>query len=483
MLNRKNEIKKLIEYLDTTMAGQEKEKLSISDTDIKKLSERSDVLLNYRTYIGGISKEFMDVLAGISSFDIGLAHISSDLTEYAKNLADCAESNLATIEETTASMHQVNENIDETAKVLKNLADQSELLTDKNNQTKQAIYDVENLKENVIKDSKEMEKQIEQLFTLIGHIDTMVQDVQGIANQINLLALNANIEAARAGEHGRGFAVVADEVGHLADTTKEQLAGMQKFMEKIYEASASGKESVTKVLESTEKIEEKIDTVSMTVGENIQMLHQVTETVDDINKSMEGINRVTIEVDNAMEQCSRDAENLTYMSSAVNKTAVESVQYAEGIGEIDDKLSFIAKKLYADVHQGLSMISNQEVIDILKKAQVAHKSWIESIRTMVKEEKVRPIQMNPKKCAFGHFYGAIPIKALELLDLWKEIGDVHARLHEKGPKIIQCIMDRDKRGAEKYFLECEEISKKVINALEDMQKRVEAMSARGEQVS
>lgn len=483
MINRKNETKKLIEYLDITMAGGNAEKVPINNLNIKELSERTDVLLNYKTYVGEISKEFMDVLGTISSFDVGLAHISNDLTEYAGELADCAESNLAIIEETTASMHQVNENIDETAKVLKDLTDQSSSLTDENNKTKQVINDVENLKENVLKDSREMKKQIEQLFTLIENIDDMVQYVQGIANQINLLALNANIEAARAGEHGKGFAVVADEVGHLADTTKEQLAGMQKFMEQVYQASALGKNSVDKVLESTEKIGEKIDIVSMTVGENIEMLHQVAKTVENINESMEGINRVTMEVNNAMEQCSRDAENLTYMSSAVSNTATESVEYAEGVEEIDDKLSVVAQKLYADVHQGLSMISNQEVIDILKKAKTAHEAWIESVRTMVKEEKVHPLQMNPKKCAFGHFYGVIPIKASGLLELWKQIGDIHTRLHEKGPKVVQCIMDKDKRGAEKYLAECEEISEKVMKALGDMQKEVEAMSAKGEQVS
>lgn len=482
MIKKSSEAKKMVEYLDGTMAGKNLNKVSVSNHDLKAIEDKMEVLLDYKAYVGDVSKELMEVLGTISSFDVGLTYISANLTDYAHNLTDFADSNLAIVEETTASMHQVNENIEQATHTLAELADESDVLTTKNNATQVIINEVISLRENVLVNSNEMNERIEQLIGLVNGIEDMVKSVQGIANQINLLALNASIEAARAGEHGKGFAVVADEVSKLADTTKEQLSGMQKFVQEIYTASGAGKDSVVKVLESTGQMSERIDNVSETVNENINMLEMVVNSVEHINNSMQMIQSTTSEVNMAMEQCSKDAENLTNMSLAVSDAAKESVQYAAGIHDIDDRLSAVIGRLYADVHKGLSVISNQEIIEILMKAKTAHLSWIDTVKSMVQDGKVRPLQMNAKKCAFGHFYGALNVTHNNLAEDWKKIGVIHAKLHAGGPKIIQCIMNQDMSGAQRYLAECVSISGEVINALEVMQKNVEEMTIRGEMV-
>lgn len=483
MLKKTKEVRRLKEYLENAMEGKTAQDLQLSDRDVQEISEKTNVLLDYKASVGNSSVELLDVLGNISSFDIGLSHISNDLTKFAGNLASFAESNLATVEETTASMHQVNENIDGVSETLKLLAEESSTLSEKNNKSRLIMDEVTELKQDVLQNSNEMNQRIEQLITLVNGIENMVQSVQEIANQINLLALNASIEAARAGEHGRGFAVVADEISGLADTTKEQLSGMQKFVKEIYTASGAGKDSVVRVLESTEDMSVKIDSVSATVEENIEMLGQVAESVDHINQSMQMINTVTVEVNHAMEQCSQDAEELTTMSAAVNTAAEESVRYADGIETIDDKLFSVVKNLYSDKYDGLSLISNQEIMDTLEKAKTAHRAWIENVRDMVAEGKPRPLQMNAAKCAFGRFYGAIHIKAEELQNLWRQIGDVHTRLHAGGPKVVQCIMGNDIEGAKKQLAECEKISEQVLALLGEMQKKVQQIMAQGRNVS
>jgi len=92
---------------------------------------------------------------------------------------------------------------------------------------------VAELKEEVLKDANTMKEQIETLVDMTEKINEIVQGVDAIADQTNLLALNASIEAARAGEHGRGFAVVAEEIRKLADNTKENLEGMNLFVNNI----------------------------------------------------------------------------------------------------------------------------------------------------------------------------------------------------------------------------------------------------------
>lgn len=466
MGRKDKELARLLEYLKEVMRGMDQEEMELSYPLLQDLKQRTDVLLGYKKHMDVAAKDIMGVVGNISSFDVGLAHISDNLTACADNLTDCANSNLAIVEETTASMNQVNENIDQATVTLGELAEESNLLSERNNETQDIICEVSELKEQVLVNSKDMEARIEELVGLVKGIENIVGDVQEIANQINLLALNASIEAARAGEHGRGFAVVADEVSKLADTTKQQLAGMQTFVKDIYGASEAGKESVQRVLVSTEEMSEKIDTVAQTVENNITMLDQVVRSVDSINETMQVIQCTTSEVNLAMEQCSHDAEEITYMSHAVHDAAQESVSYAEGIEKIDESLTEVTKHIYSNVHEGLTLMSKEDLAEMIQNAIAAHKMWLSKVELMVDTMKVSPLQMNPRKCAFGHYYTAIQLENPKLVKEWEKIGEMHSKLHLSGPKVVQAVMQQNSSGAKKEYMECERISKEVIALLE-----------------
>ncbi|MGN1145526.1 MAG: methyl-accepting chemotaxis protein, partial [Acetatifactor sp.] len=262
------------------MKLSKKNTTAIKDLEFQKLYENEKRMAD-------TAKELLSAVTSLSSFDVSLAHISEKLMDYAGNLADLSTSNLAIIEETTASMSQTNETIDSVSGILNEISQESSKLLEQNQDGQSLLIEVGRLKDEVVANTNDTNVKINQLAELAVKIDQIVESVQGLANQTNLLALNAAIEAARAGEHGRGFAVVAEEVRKLADDTKESLSGMGSFVQRIRAAAMEGTESMQHTIASTNEMNSKMAQVTDTITENVTQLTRVVSDISNINVSIQ----------------------------------------------------------------------------------------------------------------------------------------------------------------------------------------------------
>ncbi|MEW6653432.1 MAG: methyl-accepting chemotaxis protein, partial [Bacteroidota bacterium] len=177
----------------------------------------------------------------------------------------------------------------------------------------------------VVKQSADTVQQLGKSSDQIGEI---VQVIDDIADQTNLLALNAAIEAARAGEQGRGFAVVADEVRKLAERTTKATKEIANMIKQIQKDTSEAVISMTSGTVEVEKGKELADEAGKSLSQIISGAEQVVDIVtqvaaaseeqssaaEQISKNLESINHVTNESATGIQQIARASEDLNRLT-------------------------------------------------------------------------------------------------------------------------------------------------------------------------
>ena len=162
-------------------------------------------------------------------------------------------------------------------------------------------------------------------------IGSVLDVIRGIAEQTNLLALNAAIEAARAGEQGRGFAVVADEVRTLASRTQESTAEIQKMIERLQ----SGANDAVDVMEESH----------IQAKNSVEQASKTGEALKKITAAVNTINQMNLQISDAAEQQTSVAHEIDVSLNQINQASHESVSNAGEASQESENLNQLASHL------------------------------------------------------------------------------------------------------------------------------------------
>lgn len=270
-----------------------------------------------------ISGRVEDSIAHLDKLAAGIQH-SSHRTSEGVNKQQMDTEQLATaITEMAATVQEVAKNTDEAAKAAGDAEQQTQTGAEVVLQTIDAI----NKLADEIETSADGIQRLEQDSLEIG---TVLDVIRGIAEQTNLLALNAAIEAARAGEQGRGFAVVADEVRNLAMRTQESTQQIQTMIEQLQQGAQSaaqqmeqGREQARQSVEQTSQADKALNNIKAAVDIIARMNHQIATAAEEQSSVAEEINRNINQISQVAEQTAQVAQESKTSSNELSKMSQE----------------------------------------------------------------------------------------------------------------------------------------------------------------
>lgn len=284
------------------------------------------------------NNEFGRVSGHINSLADNLHNILEQLSTASHNLTSASQSNQET---SNNAQSQLNAQREQTANVATAMTEMAHSVAEVS-QSAQGSLDKVHQVENASESGRQVMNQnittinqletrltesvgaVSELQKMSSEIGSILDVIQGIAEQTNLLALNAAIEAARAGEQGRGFAVVADEVRVLAQKTAESTAEIENMIDDLQGSSKSASQMIESCMDEMEQSVAQASNANSSMEEILALIMEISqmsthisqaaaeqsETTSDIAQSLEGINHIADESYHAMSEIADVSGNL-----------------------------------------------------------------------------------------------------------------------------------------------------------------------------
>ncbi len=316
-------LRQMVAMLDDIAQGE-------GDLTRRLQSDRADEL-------GAIAK-------GFNTFLIKLQAMISQVVSSVQKVSDSSEHTADIAIRTNQGVHKQMVEIDQVATAVQEMTATAQDVARNATQAAQAASEADRAANQGLEIVRDTSHSISALAGEIGRAVTVVQDlardseninailvaIRAIAEQTNLLALNAAIEAARAGEQGRGFAVVADEVRNLAQKTQQATQEIQQMIQQLQQ----GTREVVKVMEDSQG---KTDV-------SVQQASRAAQSLESITQAVSVINDMNTQIASAAEQQSAVAEDINRNVISIGQVAGEVAGGADESSQASAELTKLAEQ-------------------------------------------------------------------------------------------------------------------------------------------
>jgi methyl-accepting chemotaxis protein len=298
-----------------------------ADDEIGEMTKAfDDMVSSLRDSFLSIQSKMREVRSGVDALVTGAQQVADSSAQQSSSSSAMA----ASVEEMTVSINTVSDSANEARTIAQEAGEIA-------NQGGTIIEQTVNEMVMIAKAVGQASGAIESLGRESEQISSVVQVIKEVADQTNLLALNAAIEAARAGEQGRGFAVVADEVRKLAERTTQSTGDISSMVGKI---QTSSKEAVSEMGQMVKQVESG-QTLAHEAGERIQ---SIREGANKVVQAVSEISNALKEQSSASHDIARHVESVAQMTDQNSAAAGDAASGAQRLKQLAKDVDEIVKQ-------------------------------------------------------------------------------------------------------------------------------------------
>ena len=459
--------KKVNNDLIVSLCNYEEADYGKSSPELQDLRTR---IVKSHESVEDVFKKNMTSLLSITGVDMQVNYHMDKLAGMTSTVDNATQVILDVAKSTSVVADEVNGQHEQLTNTITDTAVDSDKVYAKIEEGQSELTNIKVLSNNTIGISKQTEADMNELLSVVGRMNEVIEGINSISSQTNLLALNASIEAARAGEAGKGFAVVADEIRKLAEETQQLTATMGTFVENIRIASEKSAHSATNTVGALNSMSEKISAIWDINEANMKDMKQIASNVtslaavsQEISSAMHELGSQTVEISNQCEQLAETTVQMGGVAENVTKTIQPFYRIQEELNLALGVINEMSKDPFHHHDERTYYLYTTWI-------KMTHQQWLGAFGQMLETHELLPLQLDADKCVFGQCAQYLTPSDPQALALWKKVNDKHRSLHESGKKAYAAISRGNYDEASSIYKDMQRASAELTNDIEGVLK-------------
>jgi methyl-accepting chemotaxis protein len=305
--------------------------------DLSGFAKRKDefgiMIQSINQMIQMLREQMKDILDGVNI----LASSSSEILASTTQIASGSSETAAAITETTTTVEEVRQAAELSSQKANTLSDSTKQVAQVSLNGQKGVNETVEGMNHIRKQMDKIGQTIIRLSEQSGSIGEIIASVTDLADQSNLLAVNAAIEAAKAGEHGKGFAVVAQEIRNLAEQSKQATTQVRNILNDIQKATG---EAVLATEQGNKAVEEGVQKTAQ-AGDAIRALAKMSDEAAQVSTQIAVSSQQQLI---GMEQIANAMQNINEATAETAESIVQSEQSAKNLHDLGQKLKELVEQ-------------------------------------------------------------------------------------------------------------------------------------------